>query len=175
MPNPTRLKISPELRELIEKPYELEGEKDSIYIKAWNDLVVRYNNADFDEQYLLEPEIRRSATRVLYAGVDPKTIPTGDLLYISKRCPPLVNIGATSNSIAQKYADRIKGPLTGLRAYCVDCQGGVPLMVRECANMQCPHWPFRLGFNPFFGKLKDAEAESINEETDASEDSETTN
>lgn len=108
--------------------------------------------------------LRQRVASNLYAGADPKTVPLGDLLYMAHRCPSIYQIGASSSSVNQKFSDRIKGPLSSIRAYCVDCQGGVPSLVRECAVTKCPNWPFRMGSNPFYGKLHDADASAEEEE-----------
>jgi hypothetical protein len=52
----------------------------------------------------------------------------------------------------QRYRDRIRSPLTGIRAFCVTCQGGSPKAVGQCDVVSCPLWPFRLGQNSFYGR-----------------------
>lgn len=65
--------------------------------------------------------------------------------------------------VENKYKEKVRSPLTGVRAFCVKCQGGTISFVRDCAAVSCPLWPFRMGNNPFFGKLSNADAESIEE------------
>lgn len=56
------------------------------------------------------------------------------------------------------YRERIKSPLTGIRAFCVFCSGGSPKAANACPKTDCSLWAFRTGKNPFFGKLSNAEA-----------------
>jgi hypothetical protein len=35
-----------------------------------------------------------------------------------------------------------------LRKYCLQCMGGSTKGVRECEDMECPLWEYRLGKNP---------------------------
>jgi len=56
--------------------------------------------------------------------------------------------------IIQRYKDRIKNPLTGIRAMCVECMGGQPQMVNKCPSTSCALYPFRMGSNPYHGKSK---------------------
>jgi hypothetical protein len=39
--------------------------------------------------------------------------------------------------------------LHALRARCVDCCAGSSAEVRRCVSVNCPSWPFRMGFNPW--------------------------
>lgn len=39
--------------------------------------------------------------------------------------------------------------LQALRERCVDCCAGSPAEVRRCVSVNCPSWPFRMGFNPW--------------------------
>ncbi len=36
------------------------------------------------------------------------------------------------------------GPLTGIRRFCLECQGDSPKAVRECPDRQCPLWAWRM-------------------------------
>lgn len=51
------------------------------------------------------------------------------------------------------YRNRIKSPLTGIRAFCVLCMGGAKA-ANSCTSTGCPLWGFRTGKNSFFGKNK---------------------
>jgi len=39
-------------------------------------------------------------------------------------------------------------PLKSIRAKCVECSAGQPSEIRDCAVMDCPLFPYRLGKNP---------------------------
>ena len=51
------------------------------------------------------------------------------------------------------YRARIRSPLTAIRAWCVNSQGGSPAAVKACDVMECPFWPFRMGRNSFRGRV----------------------
>ena len=38
-------------------------------------------------------------------------------------------------------------PLSAIKAFCVDCMGDQPRLVKECATKSCPLWPYRTGHN----------------------------
>jgi len=40
-------------------------------------------------------------------------------------------------------------PLKALRLGCIDCCAGSSLEVRRCTALNCPAWPFRMGWNPW--------------------------
>lgn len=54
----------------------------------------------------------------------------------------------------QRYAARVKNPLTALRAMCVRCANGSLKEVAECRVKTCPLHPFRDGKNPFNAKTR---------------------
>lgn len=56
------------------------------------------------------------------------------------------------DNVERTYRERIKSPLTAIRAWCVESQGGSPKAVRECKNMSCPLWSFRMGKNTWRGR-----------------------
>lgn len=86
-------------------------------------------------------------SRHVYGGEHPKEVPVQDLLRMVRT--PL----DPSDELMSRYTRRISSPLTAIRAKCVDCSGGSPAEVRRCPNVHCTLWPFRMGSNPFFGKL----------------------
>jgi hypothetical protein len=49
----------------------------------------------------------------------------------------------------QALGHRSMSILQALRARCVDCCGGSTAEVRRCVSVNCPAWPFRMGFNPW--------------------------
>lgn len=49
----------------------------------------------------------------------------------------------------------ITSPTKAIRAKCLDCSGENAAEVRKCVAVTCALWPFRMGKNVFFGKLKD--------------------
>lgn len=49
------------------------------------------------------------------------------------------------------YRNRVRSPLTGIRAFCVMCMDG-PRKANDCETVTCPLWPFRKGSNAYYGK-----------------------
>lgn len=80
--------------------------------------------------------------------VPPKSVPTEDLLAMAQCARYPFDVAAPSKR-------RVRSPLTAIRAICIDCAGGVAA-VRECGVTCCPLWAFRMGNNPFFGKVHEA-------------------
>ena len=38
-------------------------------------------------------------------------------------------------------------PLSAIKAFCVDCLGGQPKLVKGCTSKNCPLYPYRTGHN----------------------------
>ena len=57
----------------------------------------------------------------------------------------------SADNVEVTYRNRIRSPLTGIRAFCVQCKYWRPGEVRKCQEMSCPLWPFRMGRNRFRG------------------------
>jgi hypothetical protein len=125
-----------------------------------NEALQAYFDAPIREKLVLRHRWKRLACRAVYGTTDPSDIPFEDLKIITSL--------ATSDPMATKYAEKIKSPVTGIRAFCYDCQGNDIAGVRNCTNSICVLFPFRMGKNVFFGKLADAEVaptEDFEEET----------
>lgn len=56
--------------------------------------------------------------------------------------------------IIRKYKKRIRNPLTGIRAHCVECMGGAVIAVNSCTSVNCALHPFRMGKNPYHKRGK---------------------
>ena len=54
--------------------------------------------------------------------------------------------------IIQKYKDRIKNPISAIRAHCIECMGGQVHEVARCTATQCSLYPFRMGKNTMHQK-----------------------
>jgi hypothetical protein len=54
--------------------------------------------------------------------------------------------------IIQKYKDRVKNPISAIRAHCVECMGGQVHEVQRCTAPQCSLYPFRMGKNTLHAK-----------------------
>lgn len=89
-------------------------------------------------------------------GLHPGEVPTQDLLA-------LVRASDNGDDIERRYRDRIRSPLTAIRAFCVtQCQCGSVKEVTDCSVTGCVFWSFRMGQNPFFGRFKeDATKEDV--------------
>jgi len=57
--------------------------------------------------------------------------------------------GSMQRDELQAAGHRSMSILQALRARCVDCCSGSVAEVRRCVSVNCPSWPFRMGFNPW--------------------------
>jgi hypothetical protein len=67
-----------------------------------------------------------------------------------------------------RYKDRVKNPLTAIRANCVECSGGSLKEVSTCRITTCALHPFRMGVNPLHKKARDRLAKESDSECDES-------
>ena len=109
---------------------------------------------------------KQAVIKAVYCTTDPKEIPLADLLLIA--------VHSAGDHLSTKYSAKVKSPVTAIRAMCYWCQGEDISGVRNCTNMVCPLFPFRMGKNPFYGKLGDADIEVtedfVEEETTETEE-----
>lgn len=54
--------------------------------------------------------------------------------------------------VVERYKERIKSPITAIRAFCITCMGGYVKEVKNCTAPKCPLYPVRLGVNVFSAK-----------------------
>lgn len=54
--------------------------------------------------------------------------------------------------VVERYNERIKSPITAIRAFCISCMGGYVKEVKNCTAPACPLYPLRLGVNVFSAK-----------------------
>lgn len=54
----------------------------------------------------------------------------------------------------QRYKDRIRNPMTAIRAFCIACMGGYMSEVSKCTAPECALYQFRMGSNPFHTRKK---------------------
>jgi hypothetical protein len=52
-----------------------------------------------------------------------------------------------ADHVEKAYRNRVRSPLTAIRAHCVANQGGSPRAVAACDVVDCVFWPFRMGRN----------------------------
>jgi hypothetical protein len=62
------------------------------------------------------------------------------------------NLADQPDDIPIKYGKKVRNPATGIRAFCVRCQNGSLVEVKDCPSVICPLWMFRMGGNPLHGK-----------------------
>jgi hypothetical protein len=53
------------------------------------------------------------------------------------------------DTIVKEYCDKVRNPLTAIRAFCVSCMGGYVQEIKGCSAPKCPLYPFRMGKNPY--------------------------
>lgn len=145
----------------MEEPFDQPDNEHAVYA---DEGLKSYQEAPFKHKITTRHEWMRRVAKAVYVGVDAKEIPTKDLRIISHL--------SGDDPLNLKYADRIKSPTTGIRAFCINCQGGSVAGVRNCTAVSCPLYPFRMANNPFLGKLVNAEAnaEDIEEPEDANQE-----
>jgi hypothetical protein len=51
-----------------------------------------------------------------------------------------------TSAVERTYRERIRSPLTAIRAFCVLCAGG-PKLATACDKIECPLWAFHRGRN----------------------------
>lgn len=54
--------------------------------------------------------------------------------------------------VVERYKERVKSPITAIRAFCISCMGGYVKEVNKCTAKGCPLYPLRLGVNVFSAK-----------------------
>lgn len=149
------------LEDLFESLHEFEAIDE--HEEEANRLLAEYMEAPIRKKAALLYRWKQAVIKAMYCTTDPKDIPLPDLILIAAH--------TAGDHINTKYANKIRSPLTAIRAMCYWCQGEDISGVRNCTAMSCVLFPFRMGKNPFFGKFTDPEAES----TEDFEEEETTN
>lgn len=68
--------------------------------------------------------------------------------------PPTFDDGRPDETahVTERYQERVKSPITAIRAFCVSCMGGYVQEVKKCTADGCPLYPLRLGVNVFSAK-----------------------
>lgn len=92
----------------------------------------------------LQKRYRITEYQLSWQGANPKEL---DLDELKEVC----NQPLHEDSLVDKYRARIKSPATAIRAYCIDCQGGSIVGVKDCTALTCPLWNFRMGKDPLRG------------------------
>jgi hypothetical protein len=132
------------------------------YEKLCNELL-----ADINARMQGDPKSRVSGMRVreklktcvialCYGSDDPADVPI-DYIRHSLKFP------LYGSDLSSEQAAGINSPVRAIRMMCVNCQSGNVAMVRQCAAINCTLWPFRMGHNPFSGRLDNSEAEALEE------------
>lgn len=138
------------------------------YHRRCNDIMREYITArdgsdgrSFAKAMKLKPQIKTAVLVMHYHGMNPKEVPAEDLRYAIQH--PLDE----QTFIGPEIRKRVDGPIKGIRAFCLNCQGNDNAGVRECAAVNCPLWAFRMGHNPYYGRLAAGEAELTDAEVEA--------
>lgn len=61
-----------------------------------------------------------------------------------------------------RQLEHVESPIKAIRAKCIDCSGKRAAESRKCVAINCPHWPFRMGVNPFHASSRVAKREVAN-------------
>lgn len=158
--------LSEQLTALAQPDAEIPAE--TYGAKKFNALLDRLSDPDLSLVGRLQREehLTHYAGMHLYGGTDPKAAPVSDLKHLVCFTKP----GDDNVDLQVKYRKRISGPLTGIRAFCVSCMNGQTALIKDCSAVTCALWPFRMGGNPFYGRIPDAEAESVETPDELAED-----
>ena len=65
--------------------------------------------------------------------------------------------------VVEMYRDKVHNPMSGIRAFCVECQGGYLAEIKRCDRSKenalargekqwCSLWEFRMGNNPYHNR-----------------------
>lgn len=112
---------------------------------------------------MLLDELRTAIIAMVYGGHDPASVPYRHQRHalahpcsflVTKRGGKWIRCGANAPDAPRNKT--VNGPLRGIRAKCFWCQGNSADGVRDCAAINCFLWPFRMGTNPFYGRLTDS-------------------
>jgi predicted aldo/keto reductase-like oxidoreductase len=76
----------------------------------------------------------------------PSNMPVRDLLSFARM------MNNPGDNIEYTYRQRLRSPLTAVRAFCIECKGGSPKAVTQCSAVECPFWGLRMGKNAHYGK-----------------------
>lgn len=159
-------KAKPILEDIFEGMAPFEDDTDPLCEEA-DKLLVLFEEAPIKHKLNRQWAWMKAVARAVYRDTEPKEIPIEDLRIIAK-------LGA-DDPLNTKPFERIKSPTSAIRGFCLNCQGGSMSGVRNCTAVHCVLFPFRMGSNPFFGRIADADvaAEDIpepEETTDADQE-----
>lgn len=139
----------------------------------------------FGKALKLKARLRTAVIRLAYrpsaeGGMNPKQASVEEMRYAISN--PLIHVTQHRDhkkqvitefmyldNLSKEQLARVDSPIKGIRAKCMDCQGNDSTGVRECACINCPLWPFRMGTNVFYGRLAASEAELSDAEVAAEE------
>lgn len=125
----------------------LSAESQTVRDQTYSSLVQSYadlSNLSGVKRLKLQRDIDLIEESLAWQGANPKDIDFADL-------KSHVQHPHHEDPVDNKYQARIKNRATAIRAYCVQCQGGMPIGVRECPSITCPLFPFRMGSDPLRG------------------------
>lgn len=143
-----------------------------------NAILERINNfkagigGDVIDAELLEPELRTAVIIMVHGGRDPHSVPYRHIRHaldnpVSLQVYPHKGgwqVQEHSMAIPIKMRESVSGPTKAIRARCVGCMGGSLDLVRSCSSVNCFLWPFRMGTNPFYGRLMAINDDGDNED-----------
>lgn len=106
------------------------------------------------------PEVRTGPRKRLVVPIKPIVIER------ISRDPEKNEDGTNYVETIARYKEKVKNPLTAIRAKCVECSGGSLKEVSTCRVASCPLYPFRMGVNPLHKKARDRMARENDSEGD---------
>ena len=101
----------------------------------------------------LSKQLELAEHRLDWQGANPKELDITELTEV-------IHEPTGDDIVEDTYRAKIKNQRTAIRAYCVVCMGGSVVGVRECSNVTCQLFPFRMGKDPLRGYELPKEDES---------------
>lgn len=102
---------------------------------------------------MLKDTLKTVIIRMVYSEDDPRDIPIRYLKHCLQFPARIQQFASTQQRAG------INGPSKAIRIKCLECQGQDTVGVRLCPAVTCELWPFRMGSNPFFARMRGSEDE----------------
>jgi hypothetical protein len=115
----------------------------------------------------MQPALKTAIIRMIHGTDDPKEVLLVHIKHALQNVSPVRHSGTFSRVDQRKSID---GPTKAIRIKCLECQGQDTVAVRQCAAVTCVLWPFRMGMNPLYGRLRGAPSDQEDNATDTEEE-----
>lgn len=129
-----------------EKPLSEESRRDRVTFERRQEEIEKKLDAETDpiKKLRLRKTYDRLEQQLSWQGADPR-------LFSKKELQSVCNQPLYEDAVEDKYRSKVKSPATAIRAYCIGCMCGSVAAVRDCTELTCPLWNFRMGKDPLRG------------------------